>query len=1042
MTFLKNIITPFRVVLLFLVFILFVGFIVSKLKISLTPPSNGFIISITYEISNSTPLETEQLATSVLENSLSTIEGIKKQISKSYYSSGVIQLKFPVGTNIDQKKIEIALLLRRVYPQLPNNCSYPQINVSTIENEQFQKPFLIYSFSAGQQPFQIKNIVESKIKEKIVGVSGIKDIVVLGVPNLQLALNFNKDKCKMLKIVPSSIVQLIYKRLSISYLGSIENDNGTYYFIHTAVDKIDVNSIQNFSFFVNGKFIKISDIADLRIEEQEPQGYFRINGKNLITLSFIPKENSNIIFVGNNIKNLISEYSKKLPKDYETKLIYDDTEYLKTELVKNYERLGLSILIIVIFLTCAYRNWRFNLILILSLVVTFSITIVLAYLFSINIHLFSLAGLAISFGIISDYSIVMLDSYHQTKSIKIFPALIASVFIVISSLLVVFLLPEKDQNNLNDFAVIIILSLTASLLVSSWFIPSIYNLVISDKIIVKEHLLSQKKAFRINIFCFKVYKKILQFFVRFRISFYFFLLLFIGVPIFMLPERIEGFDWYNKTVGSEYYKENLKSTIDKFTGGTFRYFTNNLYNNAGYREPEKTRILVNAKLPFGSSVKQLNDVLQSLEEKLKNVKGIDSYVTNIYNGQNGTLSINFKNGYDIGTLPLKLKEQIAMRSIDQGGVTWSIQGVGQSFGNGGIYNIPSYKILLKGYRYGDLSKFANTLAQKLHIHGRIQNINIDEVLDYNQGNGKEYLFHFEKQSVVYANLSAQQILNNLKIVSKPLFQEKSIYINGKKFPIMFQEKSSSDFTKYDMLNMNMEGDGTNAVKLKYIGDLSMTNTLNSINKEDREYIRAVSYEYLGSQIIGDEITKKTVNEINAILPLGFRAESDLKEGDWGIDNKYYQVLFLICAVIYCICSALFENLKQPVYIICMLPISFIGIFLIFSFSDFYFDQGGFACFIMLSGLVTNSSILLVNEFNSLKHSGIENNRAIIRAIANRGRTISLITAATCCSIIPFLFEGQKEVFWFSFSLGTLGGLIFSFFAVFFVLPTLLWKKYF
>ena len=198
----------------------------------------------------------------------------------------------------------------------------------------------------------------------------------------------------------------------------------------------------------------------------------------------------------------------------------------------------------------------------------------------------------------------------------------------------------------------------------------------------------------------------------------------------------------------------------------------------------------------------------------------------------------------------------------------------------------------------------------------------------------------------------------------------------------------------------------------------------------------------GNNIAGDEITKKTVSEINAILPLGFRAESDLKEGDWGIDNKYYQVLFLICAVIYCICSALFENLKQPVYIICMLPISFIGIFLIFSFSDFYFDQGGFACFIMLSGLVTNSSILLVNEFNSLKHSGLENNRAIIRAIANRGRTISLITTATCCSIIPFLFEGQKEVFWFSFSLGTLGGLIFSFFAVFFVLPTLLWKKYF
>jgi len=143
-----------------------------------------------------------------------------------------------------------------------------------------------------------------------------------------------------------------------------------------------------------------------------------------------------------------------------------------------------------------------------------------------------------------------------------------------------------------------------------------------------------------------------------------------------------------------------------------------------------------------------------------------------------------------------------------------------------------------------------------------------------------------------------------------------------------------------------------------------------------------------------------------------------------------------------ICSILFENLKEPFFIISMIPISFIGLFLVFSLGDYYFDQGGYAAFVMLGGLVSNAAIFIVNDFNNLrkKKQAFLYNRLLIKATANRGRTILLTTISTCCGLIPFLVEGQNEVFWFALAVGTIGGLLFSLFAVFVVLPVLLWKK--
>lgn len=130
------------------------------------------------------------------------------------------------------------------------------------------------------------------------------------------------------------------------------------------------------------------------------------------------------------------------------------------------------------------------------------------------------------------------------------------------------------------------------------------------------------------------------------------------------------------------------------------------------------------------------------------------------------------------------------------------------------------------------------------------------------------------------------------------------------------------------------------------------------------------------------------------------------------------------------------------FVILTIISSFTGLFIIFVTGDFYFDQGGYVALILTGGFVANSSIFIISDCKNIitvasKSSSDIND--LISAVLIRSRTILLTTISTCCGLIPFLMEGQNEVFWFSFALGTIGGLCFSIISLFLILPVLIFK---
>jgi len=173
------------------------------------------------------------------------------------------------------------------------------------------------------------------------------------------------------------------------------------------------------------------------------------------------------------------------------------------------------------------------------------------------------------------------------------------------------------------------------------------------------------------------------------------------------------------------------------------------------------------------------------------------------------------------------------------------------------------------------------------------------------------------------------------------------------------------------------------------------------------------------------------------MPIGYRAESTQ---NYYNSNKemvsYSWLIFLVTVIIFIICSVLFESLLRPFAIILTVPASFIGVFLTFYLFDFNFDQGVYASFVLITGLVVNSSIYLLNELDHItnKKRNLTTPKNYVKAFSRKIIPILLTIGSTILGLIPFMIFGIQEPFWFALAAGTSGGLIFSIVVIVVFLP--------
>jgi multidrug efflux pump subunit AcrB len=1016
--------TPYKTVVIF-VFLSLIGLaIVSRFSIDLQPNYSLPTLTVLFSLPGASPETVEQEATAPLENVLSQITNIKKIYSISGYSQGSIEITFDKQADIDFKKFEITSFVRQIYPKLNSKISYPQIEQRALETEG-KKVLLLYRINAKLAPYQIKKIANELFVSELAQLKGIKEVQVTGAEDLQISIDYDRNKLRQFEVSPEIISRQVSEIFASSFSGQVNLANGQKLALKVDNKFCDIKQLDEVQIPTGNEYLKLSYLAKIYLEETAPNQYFRINGLNSITLGVYADNKINRIATASQAKSKIEELKQNLPNSFQLHLDYDDTEFLLKEINKNYLRSAFSITILLVFVLVSYRKWQHLFILSAGILFNLCLTALVAYFLDISFNLYTIAGITISFGMMVDNAIVMLDQLDRKNNQSVFKAIMGATLITVMAQLLVLLLPEEDRQNLTEFCLIVALALGCSILVATFFVPAAYHLLFRNALKVKKKY--SIGSLRKQVLIFSHYFKLISFAARYKKLMTLLLVLSFGVPLFMLPAKWEGQEWYNRTIGSDLYQDKVRPYSDKFLGGALRLFVRDVYEHSGYRDPEKTKLYVNATLPYGNTIQDMNRMIVGMENYLQTVAGVDKFISVVSSGQQGSIMILFKEEQEKGALPYQLKSRLIARSLDWGGVEWNIYGVGQGFSNSKGESLPNFKVQLKGYNYAELERQAQQLADELLKHKRIQNININERLSWKEKSAEQLVLHLNTLQGGKSAMFPAQVAASLKEKATSHAPSFLLKLQEKELPVYLRASDGDSFSAFRVLEDYLHADSSH-YKLSSSATLTKERTSNTIHKEDRQYMRLVSFDYYGSDLFGNKYVDGVLTRQKPSMPPGYTAEKVTWSFSWQKVKRQYGLLALLIVGIYIIGTILFESFKQPLYIVLSIPISFIGLFLSFAVFDFYFDQGGYAAFILLGGLVVNSVVFILNDFNQSKRK--KNRKVLVSKI----KLITLTLLSTCLGLVPFLVGGQNEVFWFALAIGTIGGLMASFTFIMFVLP--------
>ncbi|CAA0188198.1 efflux RND transporter permease subunit [Tenacibaculum maritimum] len=1016
-------------------------FIIPKLSVRLNPSESLPSISVKYDWTNASPYLLEREVTSVLENGFSTLKGLSKLSSKSSKGNGYIILELDKHTQIDNIRFEIATIIRQLYKKLPEQVSYPTISVNKPNEDENRRAFLSYTINAPQTPFVIQEMVKNQIEPNIGAIQNVDKTQVYGATSKEYVINYNFNTLKQLKIGRQDIVTSLQQQFTKESLGKTRYNKEYITLVISPNQKVDwhipIKKVEN-------RVIYLDDIATIKELEQEARSYFRVNGKNAITLSIFATKNANTIVLANEITKKLRKIEEQLPDEYSIIEIYNATEYLKTELDKIYERTAYTIVILFLFILLITKSFKYLTVIIISLTCNLGIAFLMYSLFKIEIQLYSLAGITISLGLVIDNSIVMIDHIKKQGNTDVFIPTLASTLTTIGALTIIYFLDDIYKVNLIDFALVVIINLGVSLFVAFFLIPALLEKISFQKATPKKTGLVIQKKF------YLFYKTLLTILLRFKKLAIICIILSFGIPFFMLPQRLENDQTflkktYNSTLGNQWYLDNLRPYIDRYLGGSFRLFNRYVFENAYYNSNQETKLYVLASMEKGATIHQMNEAYLEIENYLEQFIEIKQYTSTIYSGDYAKMEIRFKKDLQDSSFPFILKARLIRKALVLGGIDWNIYGVGKAFSDKNNSKEPiNFTVEAKGYNYDNLNTWADTLKATLKKHPRIQKVLVKENSYWSRKPSYEYHFILNKEQLALRKSNPSRIFEELKSLTLSNNRPStSLNIKGKHMPIRLESNNSKQFDLWNVTNAPLES-LDRPIVLKNIASIYKEREEENIYKENQEYVRLVQFQYTGSAKFGKKYLEEKLMELRKKLPLGYKFKNS--EDHWFSNNKennnYTFLLFLVLVIIYFICSILFESLKKPFIILSVIPISFIGVFLTFYLFDFNFDQGGLASFVLLSGITVNASIFIINSFNKLKKEFPKENdlNLYIEAFKQKIFPIILTITSTILSFIPFIKDGQNEVFWFALGAGTIGGLLFSLLAILIYLPLFTLKR--
>ena len=1010
-----------------------------NIPLELTPEVEFPRISVSIGWNGVSPETVESYITAPVESELSSIKGLKEISSRSTSGNSFISLEFFPETDMDFARVEIGEKLSALKNNLPFGIAAPQISGYVPDDLKELQGFLTYSVSANRSQNEIRRIVKEKFIGALSSINGISGVAVFGGNEREISILINRDKAQSVGVNAFEI------RSALDYLekmipaGKITS-NKTNAFISVNNTVTQASDIENVTIkkYSNGAQVRLKDIGRVIDGYREPTDYYRINGKETVTLQLTKEHGANTLKTADLVFGKIENLRKEMPPDFIIRKEMDRSESIREELGELTTGSIYSIIIIVLILIIIFRNIGYSIIITLSIFFSLLFSLILFYFFNIPLNILTISAFVLGFGFMVDNSIVVVDYLDKHKTDRtifgvagllnaIFYPLFAATLTTAAVFIPLMFLTGELRLYFIQFAKGIVFNLAASLFVSFTFIPLVYLKISSSE----KKLPSKDETENIS---FKIYSAMLNFSFRFKKIILTMCILLIGLPVWLLPDEIETpvlKEIYNPVFNSEFYF-NIRPYVNYALGGSLNLFFNHLNRGEFWKYGSETYITVYILLPNGNKITRINELAKDIENEILTYKSnIKNVISRVSDEETALIKVQFTPEQAFSSFPYSLKNFLSVYASRVGGANIGVYGFGPGFSSGGGGFSGAFRIIIQGYKYEKLKSIAEQYSNLIKGNPRIDNIDINKSERYWEEETYEVIGRIDREKLKYADYSVGDILGSLASETYGALDYKVIHIGADEINYSVKYDNFKNRQLRDIRTTEFQLNKSAKTKLGYTVDFKKQKVMAAIIRKNQQYVRYVTFDFKGPYQYGKKFVESALERLT--VPEGYSAE--LEKFNFFMNEKdeieIWKILGIAVILIFMITAGLFESYRKPLLILTAIPFAAIGTIFLFHFCDFTVNRGAYAGLLLLVGLSVNNSILLVDYISRNWKKG--DGKELIKLSYSRLRPVFTTTLTTIAALIPLLF-GAEDSFWKGLSLSVIGGLGLSSILLIIIIP--------
>ena len=993
--------------------LIFVGFGIyglQNLRLNLYPDVSFPTITLYTSYEGVAPEDIETLVTRPIEESVGSISGIRRIRSLSSQGASVVKLNFNWGTDLYEAENDVRKQLGFVERSIPDDAQSPLV----FSYDPNQEPIVVLTLTSNaRSPRDLRTYANQILEQRIERVNGIASVETSGGLERQINVTIDNEKMRLYDITIAEIAAKLAQENIQVPAGQLSEGN-TIYSLRTIGEFKNIDQIRNTIITVReGQALLLKDIARVDDGIAQPIGNVHIDGEDGVILNVYRQSDANVVSAATDVIESLDDIKRSLPKDVQIKVLTNKAEFIQQS-IQNLLLTGIQAVILVVLILLAFlRSGRSALIIAISIPVSIITTFMVMDFADLSLNIISLSGLTLAVGMVVDDAVVVLENIFRfredgadRKTASIMGAREVAVPVVVSTLttLVVFLpilfVPGIAGFLFRDLALTISFSLSVSSLVALTLIPMMTSLFF------REEKTNFEATNKLAVILSNLLEKLED---RYR---------------FLLNRLIQH---SGMVVFAALFLFGATLPIFYQLGGEFfPRVDENAFTLEVQREPG-----VNL-FELERSIRQVESIIQQQVPEAR-------LVVADYGDKEGVEGADNPGGYR-GTIRVELVGQ-KERKRGQFEITQSLLG--------SLEQVPGVQIkeliidplspdgenglMVQIFGYDPELKKELTEGVKERLSSIEGVVNLFSSSD--QGRPELRLI-MDRERISRVGMNTNQVASAVSDAVKGNVAT-SFVDQGVEFEVLVELDPKDKSETLDLSNIQIQTPAAGWMPLKNLARLERYTGPTNVMRINQERVTEITAELAGTDLkAASDQARLLLDQVD--WPDGYRYELAGTAEEQAESFGFLLLAFAIAGILtYMVMASQFESLVEPFIIIFTIPLALTGVLLMLWATGTSISVTSMVGLILLTGIVVNNGIVMIDYIKILQARGMERSQAIVTGAVRRLRPIPMTAFTTLLSMVPLALDiGSGSETWSPMARTVIGGLTMSTLLMLFVVPCL------